>query len=45
MDEKFIKRYESYKNSLASLAEARERDMTDTFVLSGTSAKFALPLI
>ena len=42
MDKKFIKRYESYKNSLASLAEAKERDMTDSFVLSGTSAKFCI---
>ena len=42
MDEKFIRRFESYKNSLASLAEARERDMTDSFVLSGTSAKFSI---
>ena len=42
MDKKFSKRYESYKNSLASLAEARERDLTDSFVLSGTSAKFCI---
>lgn len=42
MDKKFIKRYEFYKNSLASLAEAKERDMTDSFVLSGTSAKFCI---
>lgn len=42
MDEKFIRRFESYKNSLASLAEARDRDMTDSFVLSGTSAKFSI---
>lgn len=42
MDEKFIRRYESYKNSLASLAEARQRDMADSFVLSGTSAKFSI---
>lgn len=42
MDEKFIRRFESYKNSLASLAEARERDMTDSFVLSGTGAKFSI---
>lgn len=45
MDEKFTKRYESFKNSLASLTEARQRDMEDSFVLSGTSAKFSLPLI
>lgn len=42
MDEKFIKRYDSFKNSLASLAEAKERDLTDSFVLSGTSAKFSI---
>lgn len=42
MDEKFTKRYESFKNSLASLSEARERDMEDSFVLSGTSAKFSI---
>lgn len=42
MDEKFTRRYESYKNSLASLAEARQRDQTDSFVLSGTSAKFCI---
>lgn len=42
MDGKFMKRYEAYKNSLASLEEARRRDMTDSFVLSGTSAKFSI---
>lgn len=42
MDEKFTKRYESFKNSLASLTEARQRDMEDSFVLSGTSAKFSI---
>lgn len=42
MDEKFTKRYESFKNSLVSLSEARERDMEDYFVLSGTSAKFSI---
>ena len=42
MDEKFIRRYESYKNSLASLSEARERDLTDSFVLSGVCAKFSI---
>ena len=42
MDEKFTKRYESFKNSLASLSEARERDMEDSFVLSGTNAKFSI---
>ncbi|MDO5423028.1 MAG: HI0074 family nucleotidyltransferase substrate-binding subunit [Eubacteriales bacterium] len=42
MDEKFIRRYESFKRSLDSLAEARERDLEDSFVLSGTSAKFSI---
>lgn len=42
MDEKYMKRFESYKRSLDSLVEARERDMADSFVLSGTSAKFSI---
>lgn len=42
MDEKFLRRFESFRNSLASLAEAKERDMSDSFVLSGTSAKFTI---
>lgn len=42
MDEKCRKRFDSYQKSLASLAEARERDMRDSFVLSGTSAKFSI---
>ncbi len=42
MDEKFIRRYESFKNSLSSLKEARQRDLSDSFVLSGTSAKFSI---
>lgn len=42
MDEKFTKRFESFQNSLHSLEEARIRDMTDSFVLSGTSAKFSI---
>lgn len=42
MDAKFTKRFESYKRSLASLTEARERDLSDSFVLSGTSAKFCI---
>ena len=42
MDEKFRKRWESFCNSLDSLAEARVRYMTDSFVLSGTSAKFSI---
>ena len=42
MDEKFTRRFESFKNSLDSLAEAKERDLSDSFVLSGTSAKFSI---
>ena len=42
MDEKFIRRFESFQNSMDSLAEARERDLSDSFVLSGTSAKFSI---
>ena len=42
MDEKVIRRFESFQNSLDSLAEARERDLSDSFVLSGTSAKFSI---
>ena len=42
MDEKFIRRFESFKNSLDSLAEARQRDLSDSLVLSGTSAKFSI---
>ncbi len=42
MDAKFMKRYESFQRSLEALAEARERDMSDSFVLSGTSSKFSI---
>ena len=42
MDEKFNRRYTSFCNSLDALAEARQRDLTDSFVLSGTSAKFSI---
>lgn len=42
MERKFMKRLQSYKNSLKSLSEARERDMGDSFVLSGTGAKFSI---
>ena len=42
MEEKFMKRFESFKRSLDSLAEARERDLSDSLVLSGTSAKFTI---
>lgn len=42
MDEKFMRRFESFKKSLESLTEARHRDLSDSFVLSGTSAKFSI---
>lgn len=42
MDEKFCKRFQSFKNSLLALSEARERDMNDSFVVSGTGAKFSI---
>ncbi len=42
MDEKFKKRFQSFCNSLDALAEARQRDLMDSFVLSGTGAKFSI---
>ena len=42
MDEKFNRRFLSFCNSLDALAEARQRDLTDSFVLSGTSAKISI---
>lgn len=42
MDEKFNRRYTSFCNSLDALAEARQRDLSDSFVLSGTSAKSSI---
>lgn len=42
MDEKFYKRYESYRKSLAALAEVRNRDLNDSFVMSGAGAKFSI---
>lgn len=42
MERKFMRRFESYKKSLEALSKARERDMSDSFVLSGTSAKFSI---
>ena len=42
MEEKFYRRYQSWRRSLESLAEARQRDMSDSFVLSGTGAKFSI---
>ena len=42
MDAKFDRRFQSFCKSLDALAEARQRDLTDSFVLSGTSAKFSI---
>lgn len=42
MDEKFNRRFLSFCNSLDALSEARQRDLLDSFVLSGTSAKFSI---
>lgn len=42
MDEKFNRRFLSFCNSLDGLSEARQRDFSDSFVLSGTSAKFSI---
>lgn len=42
MDTKFESRFQLFCNSLNGLAEARQRDLTDSFVLSGTSAKFSI---
>ena len=42
MDMKFERRFQSFCNSLNALAEAIQRDFTDSFVLSGTSAKFSI---
>ena len=42
MDEKFDRRFTSFCKSLDALAEAKERDLKDSFVLSGTSAKFSI---
>lgn len=42
MDAKYNRRFLSFCNSLDALAEARQRDLSDSFVLSGTSAKFSI---
>lgn len=42
MEEKYINRFASYKKSLSSLEEVHGRDITDSFVLSGTIQKFSL---
>ena len=41
MEEKFYRRVESFCNSLNALNEAKTRDLNDSFVLSGTGAKFS----
>lgn len=42
MDERFKRRFLSFSNSLAALSEAKQRDLSDSFVLSGTGAKFCI---
>lgn len=42
MEERFIKRFESFKKSLSALAEVRNRDINDDFVMSGAVQKFSL---
>ncbi len=42
MDAKFARRFQSFCNSLDALAEARQRDLSDSFVLSGTSVRFSI---
>ena len=44
MDEKYYKRFESFSNYLNALAEAKSRDLSDSFVISGTGAKFCFTL-
>lgn len=44
MQEGFYRRFQSFKDSLDALSEARERDLSDSFVLSGTGAKFAITM-
>lgn len=44
MDEKYYKRFASFSRSLDALAEARTRDLSDSFVISGTGAKFCITL-
>lgn len=44
MEKNYYRRYESFKKSLEALSEARTRDLTDSFVISGTGAKFSITL-
>ena len=39
---RYLNRYKSFQCSLSSLEEARKRDLTDDFVISGTVQKFCL---
>lgn len=39
---KYLNRYRSFWSSLTSLQKARQRDLTDDFVISGTVQKFCL---
>ncbi|MGN0362565.1 MAG: HI0074 family nucleotidyltransferase substrate-binding subunit [Bilifractor sp.] len=39
---KYINRYNSFLNSLSSLEKARNRDLSDDFVVSGTVQKYCL---
>lgn len=42
MERKYMRRLLAYEKSLAALAEAKDRDLEDSFVLSGTGAKFGI---
>ena len=42
MEFRFENRYRSFCDSFAALSEAPDRDRNDSFVLSGTSAKFCI---
>lgn len=42
MEKRYINRFSSYKKSLCSLNEVYNRDITDSFVLSGAIQKFSL---
>lgn len=44
MGKDYCKRFESFCNSLDALAEAKTRDLSDSFVISGTGAKFCITL-
>lgn len=42
MQKSYINRYNSFKNSLLSLEEAKGQDKSNSFILSGTAMKFNL---